>query len=63
MRDDINNLQYKINAAEKLTGVINDKYNSCLKDRLIRREVLSLQYTIDLANSKARELKQVILDK
>ena len=63
MRDDINHLHYKINAAEKLTGVVNNKYISCLKDRLIRKEVQNLQYTIKLANSKAKELEQAMLDK
>ena len=56
MRDDITHLHYKLNAAEKLTEVVHDKYTSCLEDRLIRREVQNLQYTIKLANSKAKEL-------
>ena len=63
MCDDINHLHYKIKAAEKLTGVVNEKYDSCLEDRQLRREILSLQHTINLAKSKAKEMKQVILDK
>ena len=59
----INKLLHKINAAEKLTGVVNEKYDSCLEDRQLRREILSLQNTIDLAKSRAKELKQVMLDK
>ena len=62
MRDDINHLHYKLNAAEKLTEVVYDKYISCLEDRLIRREVQNLQYTIKLTNSKAKELEQTMLD-
>ena len=63
MRDDITHLHYKLNAAEKLTEVVHDKYTSCLGDRLIRREVQNLQYTIKLANSKAKKLEQAMLDK
>ena len=63
MRNDINHLHYKLEAAEKLTEVVHDKYTSCLKDRLIGREVQKLQYTIKLANSKAKELEQEMLDK
>ena len=62
MRDDINHLHYKLNAAEKLTEVVHDKYTSCLKGRLIGREFQNLQYTIKLANSKAKELEQGLLD-
>ena len=62
MRDDINYLHYKLEAAEKLTEVVHDKYTSCLKDRLIGREFQKLQYTIKLANSKAKELEQAMLN-
>ena len=62
MRDDINHLHYKLKAAEKLTEVVHDKYTSCLKDRLIGREFQKLQYTIKLANSKAKELEQAMLN-
>ena len=62
IRNDINHLQYKLEAAEKLTEVVHDKYTSCLKDRSIGREFQNLQYTIKLANSKAKELKQEIMD-
>ena len=58
----INKLMHKINAAEKLTRVVNEKYDSCLEDRQLRREILSLHHTIDLAKSKAKELRQVILE-
>ena len=53
---------HKINAAEKLTKVVNEKYDSCLEDRQLRREILSLHHTIELANSKAKELRLVILE-
>ena len=33
----INKLMHKINAAEKLTRVVNEKYDSCLEDRQLRR--------------------------
>ena len=58
MRDDINHLHYKLEAAEKLTEVVHDKYTSCLKDRLIGREFQKLQYTIKLANLTVKELEQ-----
>ena len=58
----INKLMHKINAAEKLTRVVNEKYDSCLEDRQLRREILSLHHTIELAKSKAKELRQVILE-
>ena len=62
MCDDINHLHYKLKAAEKLTEVVHDKYTSCLKDRLIGREFQKLQYTIKLANSKAKGLEQEMLN-
>ena len=62
MRDDINHLHYKLKGAEKLTEVLHDKYTSCLNDRSIGRDFQKLQYTIKLANSKAKELEQKILD-
>ena len=62
MFNDINHLYYKLEAAEKLTEVVHDKYTSCLKDRSIGREFQKLQYTIKLANSKAKELEQKMLD-
>ena len=58
----INKLMHKINAAEKLTKVVNEKYDSCLEDRQLRREILSLHHTIELAKSKAKELRLVILE-
>ena len=58
----INKLMHKINAAEKLTKVVNDKYDSCLEDRQLRREILNLHHTIELAKSKAKELRLVILE-
>ena len=62
MCNDINHLHYKLEAAEKLTEVVHDKYTSCLKDRSIGREFQKLQYTIKLTNSKAKELEQEMLD-
>ena len=53
---------HKINAAEKLTRVACEKYDSCREDRQLRREILSLHHTTDLARSKAKELKKVILE-
>ena len=38
MGNDINHLHYKLEAAEKLTEVVHDKYTSCLKDRFMGRE-------------------------
>ena len=58
----INKLMHKINAAEKLTRVACEKYDSCREDRQLRREILSLHHTTDLARSKAKELRQVILE-
>ena len=62
MRDDINHLLYKLKAAEKLNEVVHDNYTSCLKNRSIGREFQKLQYTIKLANSKARELEQTLMN-
>lgn len=62
MHNDINHFHYKLEAAEKLTEVVHEKYTSCIKDRSIGREFQNLQNTIKLANSKAKELKQEILD-
>ena len=62
MCNDINHLHYKLEAAEKLTEVVHNKYTSCLKDRSIGREFQKLQYTIKLANSKAKELEQEMLN-
>ena len=62
MHNDINHLHYKLEAAEKLTEVVHDKYTFCLKDRSIGREFQKLQYTIKLANSKAKELEQEMLN-
>ena len=45
----INKLMHKINAAEKLPRVANEKYDSCREDRQLRREILSLHHTTDLA--------------
>ena len=54
MCNDITHLHYKLNAAEKLTEVVRDKYTSCLGDRLIRREVQNLQYTIKTPQFKSQ---------
>ena len=62
MHSDINLLRFKLEAAEKLTEVVHDIYASCLKDKSIGREFQKLQYTIKLANFKAKELEQKVLD-
>ena len=43
MHSDINHLCYKLEAAEKLTEVVHDKYASCLKDKSIGKEFQKLQ--------------------
>ena len=42
--------------------VVHDKYASCLKDKSIGKEFHRLLYTIKLANFKAKELEQNVLD-
>ena len=61
MPNDINHLNYKLEAAEKLTEVVHDKYTSCLKDKSIG-EFRKLQYTIKHVNSRAMEQEQEMLD-
>ena len=62
MFNDINHLHYKAESAEKLNEVIHDKYTSCLKDRLIGREIQELQDITNLSNSKAKESEQGMLN-
>ena len=56
IRSDINHLCYKLKTAEKFIDAVHDKYASCLKDKSIGKEFQKLQYTIKLANFKAKEL-------
>ena len=58
IQSDIDHLCYKMETAEKFIEVVNNNYDSCLKDKSIGKEFQKLQYTIKLINLKVKELEQ-----